>query len=377
MATIQDMLAIGWKLLQLGDLPRARAQFYGITQAEPSLVEAWYALGGIDQLQGNIALAMASYARVLNLDPEHAQALNNLSVALQSQGRIDEAAEGLRRAIQIKPDYAEAHSNLGNSLKDQGKLDEAVACYERALALNPDYFDAYNNLGNALRAQGHLTRSVSCYDQALRLKPDHPLIHLSRALSWLQMGDFERGWPEYEWRLHCKEYAIPAFRQARWDGAPLEGRSILLYAECGFGDTIQYIRYAAQVSERGGRVIVACKKPIARLVASCPGVEQVVTEGELLPDFTVYSPLMSLPFILGTTLSSVPARVPYLATDLELINRWKAEIGPPGRVQDWRRVAGESRVPAGSRALVPPRPARGHCDGPRSATLELSARLWP
>jgi Tfp pilus assembly protein PilF len=330
MATTQDMLAIGWKLIQLGDLPRARAHFHGLSQAEPTLVEAWYALGGVDQLQGNVALAMASYARVLELQPEHAQALNNLSVALQSQARIDEAAECLRRAIQIKPDYAEAHSNLGNALKDQGKLEDAVACYERALTLNPEYFDAYNNLGNALRAQGHLARSVNCYDQALRLKPDHPLVHLSRALSWLQMGDFERGWPEYEWRLRCKEYAIPAFRQARWDGTPLEGRSILLYAECGFGDTIQFIRYAPQVSERGGRVIVACKKPIARLVASCPGVEQVVSEGDLLPEFAVYAPLMSLPLILGTTLSSVPAPVPYLGTDLELISRWKAETGPPG-----------------------------------------------
>ena len=111
-----------------------------------------------------------------------------------------EAAEGLRRAIQIKPDYAEAHSNLGNSLKDQGKLEEAIACYERALALNPEYFDAYNNLGNGLRAQGHLAESVSCYEKALELKPGNPQMHLNRALAWLQMGDFERGWPEYEWR---------------------------------------------------------------------------------------------------------------------------------------------------------------------------------
>ena len=129
MATTQDMLAIGWKLLELGDLPRARAHFQSVTQAEPTLVEAWYALGGVDQLQGNIALAVASYARVLELNPDHSLALNNLSVALQSQGRLDAAVACLRRAIHIRPEYAEAHSNLGNSLKEQGRLEEAIACY--------------------------------------------------------------------------------------------------------------------------------------------------------------------------------------------------------------------------------------------------------
>ena len=138
------------------------------------------------------------------------QALNNLGVALQSLGMVDEAAASLRIAIRNKPDYAEAHSNLGNALKDQGDLEGAVACYRRAIEINPDYFDAYNNLGNGLRAQGHLAESVSCYEQALELKPGNPQMHLSRALAWLQMGDFERGWPEYEWRLKCKEYAIPA-----------------------------------------------------------------------------------------------------------------------------------------------------------------------
>jgi Flp pilus assembly protein TadD len=329
MATTQETLAIGWKLIQHGDLSRAREHFHRLAQADPTLVEAWYALGGIDQIQGNIALAITSYTRVLELDSDHAETLNNLSVALQSQGKAEEAVACLRRAIRIKPEYAEAHSNLGNSLKDQRKLVEAIACYERAIELNPNYFDAYNNLGNALRAQGQLARSVSYYDQALRLNPDHPLVHLSRALSWLQMGDFERGWPEYEWRLRCKEYAIPAFRQPRWDGSPLQGQSILLYAEYGFGDAIQFIRYAPHVGEQGGRVILACKKPIARLMAACLGVEQVVTEGELLPEFAVYAPLMSLPLVFGTTLSSVPARVPYIAIDAELKSRWSAEIGSP------------------------------------------------
>lgn len=325
-----EKLAIGWNLIQAGDLPGAREYFRGLTEAEPSFVQAWYLLGSVNQLQGNVAESLANYERALRLDPDHVEALNNLAVALQSLGMVDAAAACLRIALQNKPDHAEAHSNLGNALKDQGNLEGAISCYRRAIAINPSFFDAHNNLGNGLRAQGRVAESVSCYEQALRLKPGNPQIHLSRAMSWLQMGDFERGWAEYEWRLKCKEYAIPAFAQPLWDGAPLEGRTILLYADHGLGDALQFIRYAPLVQERGGRVIAACQKKIAGLLASCPGVEQVVVEGSPLPEFALYVPLMSLPMIFGTTLSSVPARVPYLRADADKISRWSAEVGSFG-----------------------------------------------
>ena len=152
-------------------------------------------------------------------------------------------------------------------------------------------------------------------------------MHLNRALAWLQMGDFERGWREYEWRLSCRDFAIPPIAAPRWDGSPLEGQTILLYADHGLGDTIQFIRYAPLVRERGGRVIVACQKPIARVVASCPGVEQVVPEGSVLPEFAVHVPLMSLPLAFGTTLSSVPASIPYLSADAALAGLWQARLG--------------------------------------------------
>jgi Tfp pilus assembly protein PilF len=330
MATAQERLVIGWNLIQSGNLAGAREFFRAITQAEPSFAQAWYLLGAVNQLQGNIPESMANYERVIRLDPNHVEALNNLGVALQSRGMVAEAAACLRIALGIKPDYAEAHSNLGNALKDQGNLDAAVACYQRAIQIDPSFFDAHNNLGNGLRAQGHLASSVSCYEQALRLKPEDPQIHLSRALSWLQMGDFKRGWAEYEWRLQCKEYAIPAFEKPLWDGRSLSGRTILLYADHGLGDTLQFIRYAPLVRERGGRVIVACQKKIARLIASCAGVEQIVVEGSPIPEFAVYAPLMSLPMIFGTTLSSVPANVPYLSADANEIIRWRAELGSSG-----------------------------------------------
>jgi len=235
MATAQERLMIGWNLIQAGDLAGAREFFRGLTQADPSFAQAWYLLGAVNQVQGNIADSLANYERVLRLDPNHVEALNNLGVALQTQGMVAEAAAALRIALHIKPHYAEAHSNLGNALKDQGNLDGAVACYQRAVQIDPNFFDAHNNLGNGLRAQGNLALSVSCYEQAMKLKPDNPQIYLSRAMSWLQMGDFERGWDEFEWRLKCKEYAIPAFEQPLWDGGSLEGRTILLYADHGWG----------------------------------------------------------------------------------------------------------------------------------------------
>ncbi len=275
--------------------------------------------------------SLASYQRVLGLDPAHVEALNNMGVALHAQGKIDESIASLRRAIALKPGYADAHSNLGNAFKEQGKIDEALALYRRAIELNPSYFDALNNLGNALRAQGRLTESVAAYERALEVRPDNPQVRMSRSLCWLEMGDFERGWAEYEWRLKCKEFSIPPFRQPRWDGSPLDGRSILLYADHGLGDSIQFIRYAPLVKARGGRVIVTCRQPLARLAATCEGVDQVVEEGSPLPDFDVFAPLMSLPMAFETRLSSVPAVVPYLAADADAVLRWRPEIQPRGR----------------------------------------------
>jgi Tfp pilus assembly protein PilF len=327
MATHQEKLAIAWKMVQAGDLPGARQYLFGLTQGDPSFAHAWYLLGSVNQLLGNTTESLANYERVLRLEPDHVATLNNVAVALQALGMPREAAASLRIALRIKPDYAEAHSNLGNSLKEEGNLEAAVACYRRAIEIDPSYFDAYNNLGNGLRAQGHLAESVACYEKALELKPDNPEMHLNRALAWLHMGDFERGWREYEWRLKCRAYAIPPIAAPRWDGSPLAGQPILLYADHGFGDTIQFIRYAPMVRERGGHVIVACQKPIARLLASCPGVEQVVPEGSLLPEFTVHAPLMSLPLAFETRLSSVPARIPYLSADAALVSHWHAELG--------------------------------------------------
>jgi Tfp pilus assembly protein PilF len=330
MATIQEALANGWTLLQEGKLAQAEQIYRGLIQTNPSVVQAWHLLGAIAQLKGKPGESLGFYQEALRLAPSHVEARNNLGVALHALGRADLAEECIREAIRVKPDFADAHSNLGNILQDRGMLDDAIACYRHAIQLKRDYLDAYNNLGNALRAQQRSTEALECYDEALRINPNHAQVHLSRALIRLQLGDFERGWAEYEWRLKCQAYAIPSFPRPMWDGSPLGGQTILIYGDHGLGDTLQFIRYAPLVAERGGRVIVAVRKPLARVLASCPDVEAVIPEGAPLPDFAVYIPAMSLPRIFATTLATIPVQVPYLSADAALIKQWSEEIGQDG-----------------------------------------------
>src|SRR5262249_12532517 len=174
--------------------------------------------------------------------------------------------------------------------------------------------------------------ALASYEQALHIKPDYPEARWNRSLVWLTMGHLEQGWPDYEWRLKCKESgSLPPFHAPLWDGSPLEGRTILIHAEQGLGDTIQFIRYASLVKRRGGTVIVECQSDLYQLLAGYPGIDQLIAQGSSLPPFDVHVPLLSLPSIFGTTLANVPADVPYLFADAALIERWRSELsGVPG-----------------------------------------------
>src|SRR5207302_4380262 len=136
-----------------------------------------------------------------------------------------------------------------------------------------------------------------------QLRPDYAAAHMGRALMLLALGKFEEGWPEYEWRWKCKEFSTPPYQQPLWDGSPLDGRTILLHAEQGLGDTLQFIRYAPLVKERGGRVVVACQAALVPLLANCPGMDRLIADGPL-PPFDVHAPLLSLPGIFGTSLAT-------------------------------------------------------------------------
>ena len=147
------------------------------------------------------------------------------------------------------------------------------------------------------------------------------------ALARLTLGDYQGGFAEYEWRWKTKRFAgSPAYHEPLWDGSGLDGKTILLHAEQGLGDTVQFLRFVLLVKDRGGRVIVACQKPLLPLFAACPWIDQLVAQGETLPAFDVQAPLLSLPRIFGTTLATLPSQVPYLSADPGLVQRWQKEL---------------------------------------------------
>jgi tetratricopeptide (TPR) repeat protein/glycosyltransferase involved in cell wall biosynthesis len=268
--------------------------------------------------------AAESLRRALALRPDFAEAHSNLGIVLGERGEHAEAVESLRRAVALKPDYAEAHSNLGVALRNQDELGEALASFRRAVAVKPDYADGYRNLGVVLGDLGALDEALASYWRAVEEKSDYADAYFGAALALLLKGDLEQGFSHYEWRWKCPQFASAdrRFVQPCWDGGPLNGRTILLHAEQGLGDTLQFVRYAPLVAARGGRVVVECQAELAPLLQGLGGASQVVARGEPLPLFDLHAPLLSLPHLLGTTLETVPAEAPYLRAAPDRADAW-------------------------------------------------------
>jgi hypothetical protein len=269
---------------------------------------------------------VANYQQLIRLLPNDAAGHNDMGIVLAQLGKLSEGAACFRQALCLNPHYAEAHNNLGIVLAKQGRFEEALATYKQSVSLKPDNPETYYNLGNLFRDLGQLEEAQANFRQAIHLKPDHADAQTNLAMTWLLLGDFERGWPGYEWRWRTPGFACRNFVQSTWDGSSLAGAAILLHAEQGLGDTLQFNRYAPLVKERGGFVIVECPATLLPLLATCAGIDQLITYGTALPSFHTHAPLMSLPRLLGTTLETIPVAVPYLSANPELREYWRGEL---------------------------------------------------
>jgi tetratricopeptide (TPR) repeat protein len=304
----------------------AIAQYRHALRLNPNHFGGHYILGIALNDKGQHKEAAAHHRQALQLNPYHADAHNSLGVALLAQDELDEAAACFHRALKLSPKLLEARNNLGNVLERQDKLDEAAHCYEEAARLDPSRGAAINNLGMLFKRRGQLDAAMTCFEKALQAEVDYPSAHWNRAATWLLQGDFERGWPEYEWRWKQPEFGQRQFARPAWDGSSLNGKTILLYAEQGLGDTIQFVRYARLVQERGGTVIFQSSPALMSLLAGVAGVDTLVANNAPLPAFDSHAALLSLPGIFHTTASTMPANVPYLCPTKNLVEQWRQTL---------------------------------------------------
>lgn len=287
------------------------------SKASPAALNLNAALDAASQHYGAGRLRQAGilYDQVLQVKPNHPDALLNLGIIVHQLGNTTAGIQLMAQATLADPGFSEAHYTLARVLEDiEGREQEAIAGYRRAITLKPTYAEAYTGLGYVLEQQARFMDALECYGQALRLNPNCAQTHFNRAWLWLLTGQFKLGWAEYEWRWLTPSMSggRRSFPQPVWNGSSLTGKTILLHAEQGFGDTLQFIRYAPSLRAGGARVIVECFAPLKRLFAACEGVDELLVQGESLPDFDVHAPLMSLPRLLDTESATIPDHIPYL-----------------------------------------------------------------
>jgi tetratricopeptide (TPR) repeat protein len=324
-------LNMGLALVLAGKSNDAVAAFRRALEFNPEFVDALLALGNTLNSMDQHADAANVFRRLLKLKPDSFDALLGLGTALRDSGDPAGAIPILRQAITLQPQSSPAHNVLGVALGLTGRVDDAIAEFRRAIEIQPDNAVAMKNLGVALAERGQFDDAIEVLDKSIDLKPDMPESHGNLALLLLMRGDFARGFREYEWRskVQLTLFVAPRnFPQPRWDGQPLNGKTILLHAEQGFGDTIQFVRYLPMVAQFGGRIILDCPRELVPILRSAPGVETIIPTGESLPRFDCHCPLLSLPLALNTDLNTIPAAIPYITPDRQAVEHWKSRINP-------------------------------------------------
>jgi|HubBroStandDraft_1064217.scaffolds.fasta_scaffold00823_7 tetratricopeptide (TPR) repeat protein len=322
----------GAALLDLGLWEAALVGFDRAIALKGDYPEAHYNRGNALKELKRWEEALASFDTAIGLRLNDAKAHYNRANVLCAQRQWEAALSGFDRAIALEPDFAEAHSNRGFVLHELRRLDESLASCNRAIALEPDYVEGHCNRGGVLLAQRRVAEALSSYDRALGIDPGHAPGRVNRALALLLAGDYETGWAENEWRWKDRSGWVIRekrnFHQPQWLGRTSPaGKTILLQSEQGYGDTIQFCRYAALVADLGARVILEVPRALAPLLESLNGVAQMVVQGDPLPYFDMFCPLLSLPLALRTTLSSIPAQVPYLAVGEDRRRVWQDKLG--------------------------------------------------
>lgn len=323
---------LGMALKELKRYDEALASFNKAISLNPVFAEAYNNRGSVLKERKRYNDALISFDMAITLKPGFANACNNRGVLLlEIFKRYDEALVSFDKAIEFKPDFSEAHYNRGSALKELKRYQEALISFDKAIALNPGFANAYNNRGVILtEVFKRYSEALVCYEKTIKLRPDFAEAYYNRSSILLLLEDYKEGWPLYEWRWktqHLKGYARN-FKQPLWLGEPsIVGKTILLHAEQGLGDTIQCVRYVPLVERLGAKVVLEVPAVLAPLIRSLKGSFTLIASGDELPDFDLHCPLMSLPLAFRTTVDTIPAEVSYLAAVQKKQAEWHARLG--------------------------------------------------
>jgi tetratricopeptide (TPR) repeat protein len=318
---------LGEALRMLGRLDEAVPAVQKAIQLNPNSSEALGNLGLIYSEMGKLDEAMEHFNRALAINPNLPQTLNNLGNLQLKLKKADTALAAYDRALAIDPNFSDGHNNRGSALESLDRLDEAMAEYVRAVELRPNFAIACNNAGNVARRLCKWDEATVWCQRALQLDPKFEPARWNVGLIELTHGDYAAGLPKYDLRFVATPQRLPPGTDGpRWDGSPLDGRTLLLYAEQGLGDGWQAARYVPMVARRGGKIVIACTAAQTGLMRQLEGVIATCLSSESSPPHDLFLPLMSLPRIFGTTLETIPRDVPYLQADPQRVATWRERL---------------------------------------------------
>jgi tetratricopeptide (TPR) repeat protein len=338
---------LGALLTSAGDSPQAELSLREAARLNPTDPEIRISLGRVFLAQNKLAESEEACRQCLRLCPNHPAALegmgdvslrarrklaaehfyqaalrassgsapllNKLANLLAQRGLAAQAEEYYREALALSPGFADAHFNLGSACGRAGRTQEALHHLRQAVAIRPGFKEAWETLALSLEEEGNPQQALACWERVLELDPSWTKGRWAHSLSLLKVGRLLEGWASYECRFQIPELLPPRdFKAPLWAGQPFPQQTLLITAEQGLGDTIQFVRYARLVKARGGSVVLECQASLVELLKGCSGLDRVFASGSPLPHYDWHVSLMSLPCIFQTTLETIPSEVPYL-----------------------------------------------------------------
>jgi tetratricopeptide (TPR) repeat protein len=361
-ANVSRVLRRAQRAHEGGELDKAERLYNAVLSHQKTSFDALHGLGQIKYLRGNLATALVLIQEALKADRARAEGFASLGLVFYSLKDFERALRSYDEGLRLAPDNAELFNRRGVAFLELGRTREALADFERALAMDPENLDVRGNRGNALFKLNRPVEAIEVYDKALERKPGDAALLTNRAIALrrldrphealmsatraiaekpdfaparfveasvrLALGDFAAGWRGYEWRwggafaAQRRKLATPL-----WLGTEsIEGKTILLHAEQGFGDTLQFVRYAPLLAARGARVVVEVQPQLVRLLSGMSGIDSVLPRKAPLPDFDFHCPMLSLPLAFGTELATIPTGVPYIVPPAEAVTAWQGRL---------------------------------------------------